>query len=73
MSARARLRKLEREMRMQPCTECKLRPEGPGYVVLLEADDPPRGQEFCERCGRPLYFVIRVCYEDVSAPGRGGA
>ena len=67
---RGKLRRVEGMARGGPCPECKLRPDGPGYVVYEEGGDPPKdASERCARCGRPLWFVIRVVYEDAREPG----
>lgn len=61
MVLRDRLRKLEERPGAKRCPECKLLPDGPGYIVIEEGEEVE--QEHCPRCGRDLYFFIRVVYE----------
>ncbi len=61
MGLRDRLRKLEDRPEAKRCPECKLQPEGAGYIVIEEGEEPE--QEYCPSCGRELYFFIRVVYE----------
>ncbi len=74
-----RLRRLEGRM-MQGggrCPECGLPPDGSGRIVLLDhgttaegfPDDP---KEHCSRCGRYLWCVIRLVYEDAGDTEGGG-
>lgn len=68
---RGRLRRIEGAVRGGTCPECKLRPGGPGYVVLEDREEHPKApDERCPECGRLLWQVIRVVYED--APPEGG-
>ena len=70
---RGRLRRVEGAVRGGPCPECKLSPNGPGYVVYEEGEEPPKdADERCPRCGRYLWFVIRVAYEEARKPAGGG-
>ena len=78
---KGRLRRLEAAKSGGPCRECKLPPDGPGYVVLADGPDvqpldregrPVDPDERCPRCGRLLRFVIRVMYEDAPPPGTAG-
>jgi hypothetical protein len=56
--SRSKLRQLEAKSRAQPCLECGLKPDGPGYIVY---DHRPEGsEEYCPSCGRPLWFIIEV-------------
>lgn len=72
-SARSRLRRLEAVARSGPCPECRLGPDGPGYVVLEEGEEHPKDpDERCPECGRPLWQIIRVVYED-APPEEGEA
>jgi hypothetical protein len=69
---RGRLRRIEGAVRGGPCPECKLSPDEPGYVVYGEGEERPKGpDERCPRCGRHLWFVIRVVYEDAREPAEG--
>lgn len=69
---KSRLRRLEEYIRGGRCQECGLPPHGPGRIVLFgEAAPrqtlPDNPEERCGSCGRPLWFVLRVEYEDVEA------
>jgi hypothetical protein len=75
---RSRLRRLEAAnaggapsgKRGAPCPECKLPPDGPGYVVYEEgAERPKAADERCLRCGRCRWFVIKVVYEEDKGGG----
>lgn len=59
---RSRLRRLEEADRGGPCPECKLSPDGPGYVVYSEGEEP-REPKRCQACSRQLEAVFRVVYE----------
>jgi len=67
-----RLERLEASARSGPsgrCPECGLQPPGPGHIVLFgEAAPcqtlPDNPEERCGSCGRPLWCVLRVVYED---------
>jgi len=73
----SRLKRLEASARSGPsgrCPECGLQPHGPGHIVLFgEAAPcqtlPDNPEERCERCGRPLWCVIRVVYDDAEGGG----
>jgi membrane protease subunit (stomatin/prohibitin family) len=56
-----RLRRLEKRAKGGPCSECGLRPDGHGHVILERI--PEGEQEFCPECGRPLWTVIKVVYD----------
>jgi hypothetical protein len=66
-----RLRKLE-EANASPearrCVECGLPPDGLGYIVIsddaISDEGQRREQEWCAACGRPMYCIIEVVYED---------
>jgi hypothetical protein len=65
-SIEGRLRHLEGQGHR--CPECGLTPDEHGRPVAIY-DDPEKGfqgdtDEKCNRCGRSLYTVIRVVYED---------
>jgi hypothetical protein len=68
----SRLEKLETSARSGPsgrCPECGLQPHEPGRIVLFgEAAPrqtlPDNPEERCGSCGRPLWCVLRVEYED---------
>ncbi len=69
---RSRLRKIEGAARGGPCPECKLHPDGPGYIVYEEGKEASKdADERCPSCGRFLWFVIRVVYEPEEAAGEG--
>ncbi len=66
---KGRLRRLEERSRGGRCQECGLPPHGPGRIVLFgEAAPrqtlPDNPEERCGSCGRPLWCVLRVVYED---------
>jgi hypothetical protein len=53
------------------CPECGLTPEEPGRIVLKYDGTPAEGFPFpddpgecCERCGRPLWCVLNLVYEE---------
>jgi hypothetical protein len=71
---KGRLRRLEGLMQGGRCPECGLPPEGPGRIVLIDHGTPAEGfpddpGERCERCGRPLWCVLRIVYDDVEEGG----
>ena len=68
MSIESRLRRLEERNRSGPCPECRLPPDSPGYIVLIDEERPEESfdgdpDERCARCGRFLWFTIRVVYD----------
>jgi hypothetical protein len=77
VSIESRLRRLEERRSAGRCPECGLPPDGHGYVVLIDErgrlesfeGDP---EERCARCGRFLYTVIRVVYDDPRDYEEGG-
>ena len=57
----SRLRRIEGAVRSGPCRECKLSPDGPGYIVYSEGEERPKdADERCGACGCRLWFVIKV-------------
>jgi hypothetical protein len=71
-SIEGRLRRLEGQGR---CPECGLAPGGPGHIAVINEEHPDKSfegdpKERCGRCGRPLYTVIRVVYEEEEADER---
>jgi hypothetical protein len=66
---KSRHRRLEEHIGGGRCQECGLPPHGPGRIVLFgEAAPrqtlPDNPEERCGSCGRPLWCVLRVVYED---------
>jgi hypothetical protein len=62
-----RLRRLEE--RGGCCSGCGLVPDGHGRIAVIDEEYPEKGfdgdpDETCARCGRPLYTVIKVVYEE---------
>jgi hypothetical protein len=69
--------RLERRGRL-PCPECGLPPDGPGRIVLIDDGTPAEGfpddpAERCSRCGRPLWCVIRLIYNEEGEGARADA
>jgi hypothetical protein len=59
------------------CPECGFRPEEPGRIVLIDDGTPAEGfpddpGERCSRCGRYLWCVIRLVYEEAGDTEGGG-
>ncbi len=67
---KGRLRRLEGRMQGGGrCPECGLPPDGPGRIAVIDDGTPAEGfpddpGERCERCGRPLWCVVRVVYSE---------
>ena len=62
---KSRLRRLEEHISGGRCQECGLLPDGQGYIVLIDEKRPEESfkgdpDERCGRCGRWLWFVIKV-------------
>jgi len=74
---KGRLRRLEERSRGGCCQECGLPPDGPGYIVLIDEKRPEESfdgdpDERCSRCGRYLWCVIRLVYENAGDTEGGG-
>jgi hypothetical protein len=68
----SRLRRLEGRSR---CPACDLTPDGPGRIAVINEERPETSfdgdpDERCVRCGRFLYTVLRVVYEEEEADER---
>lgn len=75
MGLKHRLRRLEDRSTAGACPECEL-PSGeasPGYIVISdEASGATREQEWCPRCGRPLYCIIEVVLDEAEEAAEPG-
>jgi hypothetical protein len=72
-NVQSRLERLEASARSGPsggrCPECGLSPEETGSIVLKYDGTPAEGfpddpGERCERCGRPLWCVLNLVYDE---------
>ena len=72
---KGRLRRLEGRMQGGRCPECGLSPEGPGRIVLIDDGTPAEGfpDDPGERCGRPLWCVIHLLYDEEGEGTRADA
>jgi hypothetical protein len=62
----------------RPCPKCNLSPEEPGRIALINDGTPAEGfpddpEERCERCGRHLFTVIRIVYDEEGEGARADA
>jgi hypothetical protein len=69
VSIRGRVRRLEERNRRGPSPECRLPPDNPGYVVWIDEERPEESfdgdpDERCGSCGRYVWCVIKVVYDD---------
>ncbi len=76
-SIQSRLRRLEERRYSGHCPGCGLPPDGPGHIVHINEERPEESfkgdpDERCGSCGRHLYCVIRVVYEDANEEDGGG-
>ena len=65
----SRLRRLEDEGRRGVCPECGLPPDGPGRIVAVDEERPEESfdgdpDERCAACGRLLWCVMRIVYDE---------
>jgi ribosomal protein S14 len=77
VSLKSRLKHLEEHRSSSRCDGCGLLPDGPGYIVLIDEERPEESfkgypEERCARCGRYLWFVIRVVYDPPDDTEGGG-
>jgi hypothetical protein len=75
--SRRTLRRLERRG-PRPCPECGLSPDEPGRIALIDDGTPAEGfpddpAERCERCGRPLWCVIQIVFDEEGEGARADA
>jgi hypothetical protein len=68
----SRLRRLEEHGGL--CPDCGLPPDGPRNIAVIDEERPEESfegdpHETCARCGRPLYTVLRVVYNDEEGEG----
>jgi hypothetical protein len=68
----SRLRRLEE--RRHRCPECGLTPDGQGRIAVINEERREKSfggdpDERCGCCGRPLYTVLRVVYDDEEGGG----
>jgi hypothetical protein len=69
---RSRLRRVEQRARGGSCPECGLSPNSPGRIVISDSEGfPDNPDEHCASCGRPLWCVIQIVYDDEAKPGGG--
>jgi hypothetical protein len=66
---KSRLRHLEEHIRGGRCQECGLSPDERRKIAVVYEEDSQRSfqgdpYEQCVNCGRPLWCVLRVVYED---------
>ena len=66
--SRRTLRRLEKRG-PRPCPACGLSPEEPGRIALIDDGTPAEGfpddpAERCIRCGRPLWCVLNLVYDE---------
>jgi hypothetical protein len=66
---RGRLDRLEERSRGGGCDNCGLPPNGHGRIVLIDDGTPAEGfpddpAERCERCGRHLWCVLQLIYDE---------
>jgi hypothetical protein len=74
----SRLERLEASGRSGPsgrCPECGLSPDEPGRFALIDDGTPAEGfpndpEERCERCGRHLWCVIRLVFDEEGGGGK---
>ncbi len=72
MGLKDRIEKLEDRPEAQRCSECRLPPGDPGYIVISDRKES-REQEWCPTCGQPKFFIIEVVYEDAEEALEPGA
>ena len=71
---KGRLRRLEEHICGGCCQECGLPPDRPGHFAIIDDGTPAEGfpddpGECCERCGRPLWCVVHIVYDDAEGGG----
>ena len=75
MTVKSRLRRAEAAAKSGRCEQCGMSPDAPGRIVVVGEGFPCEGSpadpdERCDHCGRLLWCVIRVVYEDARDVGR---
>jgi hypothetical protein len=71
---KGRLRRLEGRMQGGRCPECGLSLDEPGRIVLIDDGTPAEGfpadpEECCSRCGRRLWCVVELVYDEEGGGG----
>ena len=69
MTVKSRLERVEAAARGGRCERCGLSEYSPGRIALRDDGSPREGfpddpEERCDSCGRPLWCVIEIVYED---------
>jgi hypothetical protein len=65
---RRTLKRLEKRG-LAPCPKCGRSPDEPGRLAVKDGGTPTEGfpadpAERCSRCGRPLWTVVNIVYDE---------